>query len=239
MKNDFHTHCLPGIDDGAPDISTALAMLRAAHKQGIRTVVATPHFYAGEKTMDEFLTQRNAAASALRAAIAADRELAGRIRLLLGAEVLVREGVSELDLRPLCLEGTETILLELPFMCPPSFLVDELEAIFFDQRLIPMMAHIDRYMPWYSRERIADLLDYPDLIVQLNASSLADRRMFKHLTHWLPEDMRLVIGSDMHDMRERAPQMDAAIKQMSHHRVGREWLGRMEETGADVLERNA
>jgi len=40
---DLHSHILPGIDDGSPDIEHSLAMARAAVAQGINTMVATPH----------------------------------------------------------------------------------------------------------------------------------------------------------------------------------------------------
>jgi len=40
---DLHSHILPGIDDGSPDVDVSLAMARAAVAQGINTMVATPH----------------------------------------------------------------------------------------------------------------------------------------------------------------------------------------------------
>ena len=44
---DIHCHILPGIDDGPKDIETSLKMLRIAEEDGIKTVIATPHFYRG------------------------------------------------------------------------------------------------------------------------------------------------------------------------------------------------
>ena len=41
---DAHCHILPGLDDGPSDMDESLAMLRMAADDGIRTVVATPHF---------------------------------------------------------------------------------------------------------------------------------------------------------------------------------------------------
>ena len=40
---DVHCHCLPGLDDGPPDVPSTLALCRALAADGIRTVVATPH----------------------------------------------------------------------------------------------------------------------------------------------------------------------------------------------------
>ena len=43
VTTDFHSHCLPAMDDGARDEETSLMMLKLAAQQGVETVVATPH----------------------------------------------------------------------------------------------------------------------------------------------------------------------------------------------------
>ena len=43
---DFHSHVLPGIDDGSRDVEMSLAMLREMRAQGVDVCVATPHFYS-------------------------------------------------------------------------------------------------------------------------------------------------------------------------------------------------
>ena len=45
MITDYHTHVLPGIDDGSKDAETSLEMLIQLKEQGIERVIATPHFY--------------------------------------------------------------------------------------------------------------------------------------------------------------------------------------------------
>lgn len=44
---DLHSHILPGLDDGSPDDATSLEMARIAVADGIRTIVATPHYLNG------------------------------------------------------------------------------------------------------------------------------------------------------------------------------------------------
>ena len=41
---DIHTHILPGVDDGAQDLSQSLELLRRAYGQGTRALVLTPHY---------------------------------------------------------------------------------------------------------------------------------------------------------------------------------------------------
>lgn len=51
---DFHSHILPGIDDGARNLETSLAMLRQVSSQGVDYMIATPHFYASHDRVDAF-----------------------------------------------------------------------------------------------------------------------------------------------------------------------------------------
>lgn len=46
---DIHTHILPGVDDGVPDLGEALHLAEDAAAQGVTTMVATPHLYWGDR----------------------------------------------------------------------------------------------------------------------------------------------------------------------------------------------
>ncbi len=217
------------MDDGARDLKMACGMLKMAAEQGVEQVVATPHFYWGHDTVDSFLEDRARSYAQLQP------HLVGLPEIRLGAEVLLREHISSVDLRPLCLEGTDILLVELPFMPPPGWLVEELENITFNHKVTVMLAHLDRYMPWYSAAKLEPLLELPDVIVQLNAESIADRGYFRLLRKWLPDCPRLVLGSDMHNLTDRAPQMAQAVRLLQKKRLGREWLERMERTADRLL----
>ena len=135
---DFHSHCLPALDDGAADLNESIAMLSASVQQGVDTVVATPHFYSKQESIEQFLSRRKVSFEQLGG------HVPDGLTVLTGAEVLLQEGVSRLDLRDLCVGDTNYILLELPFMPPPSWLYDELESIALGQRLDVILAHADR-----------------------------------------------------------------------------------------------
>lgn len=221
---DFHSHCLPGMDDGAATTAEALRLLHQTVKQGVRTVVATPHFYWGEETVETFLERRQAAFQTLQEAIAKDSLLAGQIRILPGAEVLLREGISRQPLQALCLAGTDYLMLELPFSPPPEWLYEEIENIVFDQKLRVVFAHVDRYIAWYSRDKIAELLELPEAAMQLNGDALQHRRMIRALYRWLPETDAVLFGSDMHHPDTRPQTLGAAMRCLKHCREGRFWL---------------
>src|SRR5215467_11155160 len=40
---DMHSHLIPGIDDGAPDMEVAVQLIRGMHDLGYRKIVTTPH----------------------------------------------------------------------------------------------------------------------------------------------------------------------------------------------------
>ena len=43
LKADMHSHLLPGIDDGSPDIATSLALVKGMHNLGFNKLITTPH----------------------------------------------------------------------------------------------------------------------------------------------------------------------------------------------------
>lgn len=49
---DIHSHILPGIDDGSDSYETTMTMLQQAWKEGIRYMVATPHYYPGHENAE-------------------------------------------------------------------------------------------------------------------------------------------------------------------------------------------
>ena len=225
---DFHAHCLPALDDGARNTDASRAMLGMVRDQGAVAVIATPHFYWGNDTVADFVDARQQAYDSL---MLHKKELPP---VLLGAEVLLREGISKQDLRPLCIEGTNILLVELPFIRPPYWLFEELEEIAYTQRLTIMLAHLDRYLPWYSTEKLDRLMELPGVIVQINAEMLVDRRDFRVLQKWLGTPNRLVLGTDMHDPEGRAPMLDRAVHTLSRTRTGRVWLERIALTTEQI-----
>src|SRR5438045_9277542 len=43
VTTDIHSHILPGIDDGSPDIPTSLKLIKGLYDLGYKKLVATPH----------------------------------------------------------------------------------------------------------------------------------------------------------------------------------------------------
>ena len=138
---DFHSHILPGIDDGSKDAATSLLMLNALKKQGADTVCATSHFYATQRTVDRFLFRRQEAWDRLCEVLPQDAP-----RILLGAEVLYYPGIANMEELPsLCLEGTRLLLLEMPFEPWTGYMTREVSDLARRGDVQLLMAHIERY----------------------------------------------------------------------------------------------
>ena len=206
---DFHTHVLPQIDDGSGSVKESLEMLRMEGTQGVRRVVATPHFYAQVDSVKSFLERRSEAVSRLREAM---EGVPGLPRLSVGAEVHYFSGISEAGILPeLAIDNGRFVLVELPMRVWTDKMYQELEDIHGNFGLIPIVAHVDRYIGPLQTYGIPERLAELPVIVQANAGffqrlstrALALRMLEKGQIH--------LLGSDCHNMKDRPVNIRAAI----------------------------
>jgi protein-tyrosine phosphatase len=165
---DLHTHILPGMDDGAQSVEDALRMLHIQKQQGVDTVALTPHYYNNEETIDEFLARRKKAWIEL-SPVARGPECPN---MILGAEVAwMPDMVSVPDLEKLCYQDTNILLVELPTAPWTNAVFQQLYALENRRGVMPMIAHIDRYLGLQRRDNIIKLLElgYP---IQVSAETL-------------------------------------------------------------------
>ncbi len=189
---DFHAHILPHMDHGSTRLSTAVDQLALIHAAGVGTVCATSHFYPQEALPEQFLAERKESLRELLKATAGKP----RPRILAGAEVLICAGLEKMDgLHSLCVEGTDILLLEMPF----TYDVWN-EALYHtiyeiqQMGIRPVLAHVDRYPP----NLIDELFEDMGLMGQLNAVSLHHLIKPKKLLHWMDEGYIVALGSDLH-----------------------------------------
>jgi protein-tyrosine phosphatase len=137
---DTHSHLLPGIDHGCPDMQTALAMARAAAESGIGTVVCTPHYPEWDEAKIEY------AWSLLNQLRVALDDAGIDLRVTLGFEVdLAVAALEDLDkLRRLTVTGSKDVILcEMPYSGWPVYL----EPTIFKMSsagMVPIIAHPER-----------------------------------------------------------------------------------------------
>lgn len=212
METDFHSHILPGVDDGSPDAATSLEMLGRESAQGISRVVATPHFYARHERPERFLERRERAEEALRRAMA---QRDGLPELLVGAEVHFFRGIAESEFLPqLTIRGTNSILVEMPPAPWPEALCRELADIWDKRGITPIVAHIDRYIGPFRTHGIPKLLQELPVLVQANASFFLDRATARMALNMLKADRIQLLGSDCHNLTDRKPDLGEAVSRI-------------------------
>jgi len=207
---DFHSHFLPDVDDGSDSVQTSLAMLHESWRQGVRLMFATPHFYADEDDPESFLLRRSEAYMQLREAIE-ERQDTEIPDMLLGAEILFFPGMSVADeLKALCMGSTPFLLIEPPMMPWTEHMLDEIELTGENLRCIPVIAHVDRYMRMLRDPGLFDRLRERRVLIQVNASFFI--RDSERALDYLRQNRIHFIGSDCHNMEERAPNMAEAAE---------------------------
>ena len=227
---DFHSHILPGIDDGSSDVEESLSMLDALDCQNVDTVVATSHFYATRRSPAEFRRRRSQAFDRLRASLPS-----GAPKILLGAEVLYFPGVSRMEELPdLCIEGTDILLLEMPFTAWTEYMIREVKDLAYSGRYTVMMAHIERY---YDKQPISVWNDFLDLgiLMQSNADFFLAFRTRRKALKLLKEGRIHLLGTDCHNMTTRRPRMDEAAETI-RKRLGERTLHDIDSLGRQLLQ---
>ena len=107
---DWHSHILPEMDDGSKNVEESLCLMKMLAEQGVDTVIATPHFYANDESVDSFLERRAVSYEKLQTQLSDSLP-----EVLLGAEVSYYPGISRMaDLKRLKIEKTQLLLLEMP-----------------------------------------------------------------------------------------------------------------------------
>lgn len=139
---DIHSHILPGIDDGAKDLTESLALLKIAEDDGITHMVATPHIHIG-RFNNSIKTLAPGITSLKHAALSSDINL----KLALAAEV-------RLDVELMALVMSD----ELPFIGTVSsvnYLLLELPHSHVPQGY-------DKFINWLSRRNIKTIIPHPE-----------------------------------------------------------------------------
>lgn len=160
---DYHSHLLPGVDDGVQTVEESLEILRLYEQLGIREVWFTPHI------MEDIPNTT----SGLRSRFEQFQKCyTGNIRLHLAAEYMLdnlfKERLAHRDLLPIGEEGNH-LLVETSYFNPPMDLYGMMEKI-KSAGFIPVLAHPERYT--YMGEKEYHRLKEAGVMFQSNLPSL-------------------------------------------------------------------
>lgn len=199
MKLDFHSHILPGLDDGATDIENAIELLSAMKSWGFERVTCTPHITNKFRNTPETIRP---AFELLQEEI--DKRNVG-LEIRMSAEYrLVPETWPEvLEKNWLMPIEDKYIIMELPIFNPEDIKdlkpLDEFRKV-ISMGLIPLLPHPERYF-YLSRKELMSFLE-AGVRIQCNYGSLAGlygETAEQNARSLVEEGLVYCYGTDMHN----------------------------------------
>ena len=221
---ELHSHILPNMDDGSSNVNTSLTMLRRMTEQGVGIVCATSHYYAGQNDVLTFCERRQKAYVDLRAAMVGE----AFPELLPAAEIAYFQQIETQDLTPLCIQGTRTLMLEMPFADWTDLQVETVTSLALDHHYNVVLVHPERFcFSDSNRSQIRRLVQLP-IGLQVNAGSLirwSTRRQALELLQMAPYPL---LGSDCHNLTSRPPNLKRG-RNIIRKKLGERFLEQMDE----------
>ena len=226
---DWHSHILPGVDDGSKDVAESIAMLQMQASQGVETVIATPHFYANDETVAAFLERREKALEALKGELPENMP-----RLLLGAEVRYYQGISRMEaLMDLRIQGSKVLLLEMPMSVWSESTVRELIEMSGKSGVQIVLAHVERYLR-LQKQSVWDRIADSGILMQVNANYFTALTSKRKALSLLGEGMVHFLGSDCHNLTSRPPLLGKAFE-VIRKKFGDGYLDQMKQYGYSLF----
>jgi tyrosine-protein phosphatase YwqE len=200
VSQDIHSHILPGIDDGSPDIDTSILLIEGLYNLGLRKAVATPHVI-GDMYRNNPVTINNA----LEKVKAACSEKGIDMALSAAAEYMLDDHFMELlrKKEPLLTIEKNIILTELSYVSLP----DNLERMCFEiitAGYQPIMAHPERYFFYHKKYDDFFRLKELGFLLQVNLLSLTGYYgvpVNKAAKFLFEKNLVDLVGTDMHHER--------------------------------------
>jgi protein-tyrosine phosphatase len=203
LKTDMHSHLLPGIDDGAPDLETSIFLIKGMMELGYRKLITTPHIYPdlfpnnrdtilhAHKLLSDRLQQENIDIEIHPAAeYFIDEIFAGRLQK--GEELLTIKD--------------KMVLIEISFVSPPR----ELSHVIFDMvtgGYQPIIAHPERYNYYHHQKDIYEQFKHQGCLLQVNMLSLIGYygKPVQDTAMYLANNGMIdLVGTDLHHARHLA-----------------------------------
>lgn len=200
ITTDIHSHILPGIDDGAPDVATSIELIRGLMQCGITKSVATPHIigdmyrnnpdtiFAAQKILQEELDQQGIA---FELSAAAEYMLDNYFFELLNNKVLLLTVQDNL------------LLTEFSYASMPAY-IEKMSFAIITEGYSPILAHPERYSYCHHDYKIFHHLKELGFLLQVNLLSFTGyygKEVEKAANYIIKNDLASYLGTDLHHER--------------------------------------
>ncbi|MGG3560531.1 CpsB/CapC family capsule biosynthesis tyrosine phosphatase [Neobacillus rhizosphaerae] len=233
---DFHCHILPGIDDGAQNLSESIEMAKVAAQQGIRTIVATPHH-----KNNRYENDKQSILARVEELNRVLQEEKINIKVLPGQEVRIcGELVEGYDLGEILpVNHTQYVLVEFSSSHVPRYT----ETLFYDLQnkgLIPVIVHPERNQEIIENPEILYNLVQKGALSQVTAGSLIGnfgKKIQKFSFQLVEANLTHFIASDAHNTSSRTFNMREAYN-LIQAKYGNDMVYLFEENAELLVEGN-
>jgi hypothetical protein len=223
FKTDIHSHILPGIDDGSPDLESSINLIKGLIELGITKSIATPHIISDlyRNTAETINDVLNILQNELKI-----QEIQFEINA--AAEYMLDTYFLELlqKKEPLLTLSNNIILTEFSYASMP----EEPNKISFEIQIAgykPILAHPERYPYYYKNHKMYNQLADLGFLLQVNLLSLTGyygKEAAKAAKYMLDNNLVAYLGTDLHhDRHLSALNDDKNIKEFHKLLSHRNW----------------
>ena len=217
LGTDMHSHLLPGIDDGSPDIETSLELIKGMKELGFKKLITTPHIM-----WDMYKNTRNTILEKSEQVRTKLKEEQVDIDIQAAAEYFIDDHLEELlkQKEPLLTFGNEMVLVEFSMASPPF----DLKKVLFEMQIQgyqPVIAHPERYIYLKQNKSFYNELKDAGYLFQLNILSLTGYygNSVMELARYLAKRQYYdLIGTDLHHFRHldalKHPSISLALQRL-------------------------
>ena len=214
---DMHSHLIPGIDDGSPDIETSLVLIKGMVDAGYKKLITTPHILWDmyQNTREDILLKFEVLKEKIK-------EEGLEVELGVGAEYYLDDYVKELlkKKEPLLTITKNLVLVEFSLASEPIDLTDILFELQV-QGYLPVIAHPERYIYNERNKYFFEVLKSSGLLFQLNILSLSGfygKAVQEMANYFLKNEFYELAGTDLHNQHHLEalanPALNVSLKKL-------------------------
>ncbi len=200
IVTDIHSHILPGIDDGSPDVETSILLIKGLMDLGVKRSVATPHIIG-----DMYPNNSETISTALHLLKTALKEREIDFEVEAAAEYMLDGYFFELlqEKVPLLTVRDTLVLTEFPYSTMPDY-VEKMSFAIITDGYTPILAHPERY--GYAHENYKFYNRWAELgfKLQVNLLSLTGyygKEVAKAGQYILKQGLASYVATDLHHER--------------------------------------